>query len=164
MAIFAIFRLWRDKSGGSLVRGAFTSSMARGKASHKPGGIPWQRNRKPAKSRFSLIYDLVRLIPEGRVASYGQIARFMEHCTPRMVGFAMAAVPHESDVPWHRVINSKGMISVRSEGDGARIQRVLLEAEGVWFDKTGRVDLGEIGWEGPGDSNPVTPGLSGNRR
>jgi methylated-DNA-protein-cysteine methyltransferase-like protein len=108
------------------------------------------RKRKSTKNRFDLIYDLVRMIPEGRVASYGQIACCIERCTPRMVGFAMAAVPFDSDVPWHRVINSKGMISVRSGGDGASIQQVLLEAEGVCFDKKGRVDLAEAGWEGPG--------------
>ena len=102
------------------------------------------------KNRWSPVYDLVRMIPEGRVASYGQIAHFVGRCTPRMVGYAMAAVPHGSDIPWHRVINSKGMISDRSGGDGARIQRVLLEAEGICFDKEGRVDLAELGWEGPG--------------
>jgi methylated-DNA-protein-cysteine methyltransferase-like protein len=104
------------------------------------------------KNRFDLIYDLVRMIPEGRVASYGHVALYIVRCTPRMVGFAMAALPYDSDVPWHRVINSKGMISLRSGGDGATIQRVLLEAEGICFDKKGRVDLMAFGWEGPDES------------
>jgi methylated-DNA-protein-cysteine methyltransferase related protein len=110
------------------------------------------KKQELTKNRFDLIYDLVRMIPEGRVASYGQIAHCSDRCTPRMVGFAMAAVPHDSDIPWHRVINSKGMISLRSGGDGASIQRVLLEAEGIWFDNKGRVDLAEFGWEGINNS------------
>jgi len=129
------------------------------------------KKQESTKNRFGLACDLVRMIPKGRVASYGQIARCIERCTPRMVGFAMAAVPHGSDVPWHRVINSQGMISVRSGGDGARIQRILLEAEGVRFDKKERVDLAKVGWKGPGvlprqqdDSGPARPGSTENRR
>lgn len=97
---------------------------------------------------YSRIYNIVRRIPAGRVASYGQIAAFIHHCSPLMVGFAMAAVPFDSDVPWHRVINSKGKISPRSGGDGDRMQQVLLEAEGVEFDSFGRVNFAEVGWEG----------------
>ena len=100
-------------------------------------------------SRFSRVYELVRMIPPGKVATYGQIARYLDRCTPRMVGFAMAALPGESGVPWQRVINSKGMISVRANGDSDMMQRVLLEAEGVIFDEKGRVDLALVQWEGP---------------
>jgi len=99
---------------------------------------------------YERIYDLVRMIPEGRVATYGQIASFFNRCTPRMVGYAMAALPYDQDVPWHRVINSRGEISPRAGGDGDRIQRVLLEAEGIVFNGHGRVDFSAVGWRGPG--------------
>jgi methylated-DNA-protein-cysteine methyltransferase-like protein len=73
-----------------------------------------------------------------------------------MVGWAMAAVPAGSDVPWHRVINARGEVSPRADGSGAeRGQRWLLEREGVRFDARGRVDLDRYGWR---------PGEAGHRR
>lgn len=89
---------------------------------------------------------MVRQVPEGRVASYGQIARMLGNCTPRMVGYAMAALPQGSDVPWQRVINSQGKISLRAGGRESILQRKLLEKEGVRFDKNGRIDLKVYGW------------------
>lgn len=94
------------------------------------------------------IHALVRMIPSGRVATYGQIAAILGRGTPRMVGYAMAAVPHGSGVPWHRVINSAGRTSLT--GDGGEAQRALLEREGVLFGKDGRVDLRVYLWSGPG--------------
>ena len=82
------------------------------------------------------------------MATYGQIARYIDRCTPRMVGFAMAATPQSSGVPWHRVINSKGMISMRANGERDILQQVLLETEGVVFNENGKVDLAEVGWKG----------------
>jgi methylated-DNA-protein-cysteine methyltransferase-like protein len=67
-----------------------------------------------------------------------------------MVGYAMAAVPACSDVPWHRVINSRGTISLSRDGGGYEVQRALLESEGVVFDQSDRVDLTRFGWKGPG--------------
>jgi methylated-DNA-protein-cysteine methyltransferase-like protein len=99
---------------------------------------------------YERIYDVARRIPEGRVATYGQIAAIVGRCTPRQVGYAMAAVPFGSGVPWQRVINARGMVSERAAGDGTEVQRALLEAEGVRFDEHGRVDLAVFGWEGPG--------------
>lgn len=99
---------------------------------------------------FDAIFEVVRSIPEGTVASYGQIAAVVGRCSPLMVGFAMAAVPFDSDVPWHRVVNRQGMISSRGDGDGEQIQRILLEAEGIHFDETGRIDLKRVQWEFPG--------------
>ncbi len=98
---------------------------------------------------YDRIYDVARRIPNGRVATYGQIAAIVGRCTPRQVGYAMAAVPYGSDVPWHRVINGRGMVSERAAGDGSEVQRTLLEAEGVLFDERGRVDLPVVGWKGP---------------
>lgn len=95
------------------------------------------------------IYTLVRQIPPGRVTTYGLIARQIG-CTARTVGFAMAALRSGLDVPWQRVINSRGEVSPRRNNDGDIVQRQLLEAEGVFFDPRGRVELGRYGWEPDG--------------
>ena len=95
------------------------------------------------------IHDVVRTIPYGRVSTYGRVSKAVGRCTARMVGYAMAALPEGSDVPWHRVINREGRVSLRSGGDGDVIQRRLLELEGVVFDLQGRVDLAEYLWSGP---------------
>ena len=105
--------------------------------------------KKQVKSRYDLAYELVRLIPSGRVATYGQIASYIDRCTPRMVGYAMAATPQGRDIPWHRVINSQGRISIRANGERDMLQRVLLGEEGVFFNKIGKVDLNAVGWKGP---------------
>ncbi|MEN8245805.1 MAG: MGMT family protein [Thermodesulfobacteriota bacterium] len=105
--------------------------------------------KEPVKSRYDQVYELVRLIPPGRVATYGQIAAYVDRCTPRMVGYAMAASPPGQDVPWHRVINSQGMVSIRANGERDMLQRLLLEAEGIFFNKNGKVDLNAVGWKGP---------------
>jgi len=62
----------------------------------------------------------------------------------------MAALPCDTDVPWHRVINSQGKISPRSSGEGSARQRQLLEGEGIRFNQQGRVDLNVVGWAGLG--------------
>jgi methylated-DNA-protein-cysteine methyltransferase related protein len=105
---------------------------------------------------YEQIYAVARLIPAGQVATYGQIAAIVGQCSPRMVGYAMAAVPPGSDVPWHRVINSRGRISLSQEGDGYWIQKAMLESEGIVFDERGRTDLGRFGWIGPGTDGPGT--------
>ncbi len=93
---------------------------------------------------YERIYEIVRDVPPGRVASYGQIASFLNRCSARQVGYAMSALPAGHDVPWQRVINSRGRISLTG-ADHDR-QRRLLEAEGIVFDESGRIDLGEYGW------------------
>ncbi len=98
-------------------------------------------------SVYRRIYSVVTRIPYGKVASYGQIAALVDRCTPRMVGYAMARLPSDQDLPWHRVINSKGMISLRVDGKPCDEQRYLLEAEGVQFNKKGQVDLQEVRWK-----------------
>lgn len=95
---------------------------------------------------YQRIYAVVRHIPPGQVATYGQVAKIVGGCTARGVGYAMAALPCDTDVPWHRVINGQGRISLRTSGDGSIEQRQLLEAEGVHFDRQGRVDFNEAGW------------------
>ncbi len=99
---------------------------------------------------YEQIYTVVRQIPPGQVATYGQVATIVGRCTARMVGYAMAALPHGSDVPWQRVINREGKISPRIGGSGSATQREMLEAEGVRFDpERGCVDFDEVGWAGP---------------
>ncbi len=99
--------------------------------------------------RYERIHAIVRQIPAGRVASYGQVAAMEGHCTARMVGYAMAALPEGSNVPWQRVINARGQVSERAGGGGTSPQRRRLEAEGVFFDSRGRVDFARAGWDGP---------------
>lgn len=93
------------------------------------------------ESRWKKFYRVVRKLPRGRVASYGQIAELAGlggHA--RQVGYALHALPPNSGVPWHRVVNAKGEISPRSAGDSHELQRMLLEAEDVEFDERGRVE------------------------
>ena len=95
---------------------------------------------------YERIYATVRQIPSGRVATYGQIARLVGGCSAQMVGFALAALPNGSDVPWQRVINAKGKISPRGIGFGSLIQRTLLEEEGIVFMQDEIIDLNTYGW------------------
>ena len=92
---------------------------------------------------------MVRQIRRGEVATYGQIAAVVGACTPRMVGYAMAAVTADDGVPWQRVINRQGKVSERSGGGGTSRQYQLLKEEGVAIDRNGRVDFNEVGWSGP---------------
>ncbi|MDY7094453.1 MAG: MGMT family protein [Acidobacteriota bacterium] len=95
------------------------------------------------------IFAVVRAIPEGRVATYGQVAALAglpRHA--RLVGYALHALPEGSDVPWQRVINARGEVSPRSDpGPAEHHQRFLLEEEGVEFNAAGRVDLRRFRWE-----------------
>jgi methylated-DNA-protein-cysteine methyltransferase-like protein len=107
---------------------------------------------------YEQVWDLVRQIPPGKVATYGQIAQMLpppegveleeyKAFGPRWVGGAMAACPEY--VPWQRVINSQGKISKRP---GAERQRQLLEKEGLLFVKD-RLDLKVYQWRGPGEED-----------
>lgn len=112
------------------------------------------KSHRDLKVFNALVWEIVRQIPPGRVSTYGQIAamipppegmtlRSYEAFGARWVGGAMAACPE--GVPWQRVINAQGKISLRS----AEEQRRLLEAEGVVFDEKSRVNLKRFGWSGP---------------
>lgn len=107
---------------------------------------------KNNESMYERIYSVVSMVPPGKVATYGQIARIAGRCSARNVGYSMASVPSESAVPWHRIINSRGKISVRSHGDTCNAQRQMLESEGIVFSDSGAVDLEEFGWNGPLES------------
>lgn len=97
-------------------------------------------------SLYQRIYAIVRQIPPGKVATYGQIARIVGGCTPRMVGYAMSATPTGSEIPWQRVINARGKVSPHGDGFGTQMQRALLLEEGIAFDSQGRVDFDRFGW------------------
>lgn len=115
---------------------------------------------------YEQVWALVRLIPRGKVSTYGQIGKMLpppngveleaySAFAPRWVGAAMANCP--DDVPWQRVINSQGKISERP---GADRQRLLLEQEGVKFDAKDRVDLKKYGWNGKDEvDTPLQPSL-----
>lgn len=101
-------------------------------------------------SFFQHVYRLVSMIPPGKVATYGQIAAYLgNHRAARTVGWALRALPEGLDVPWHRVVNSQGRISLSGRGGGAQQQRAMLEEEGVSFDEGGRINLKRYRWEGP---------------
>lgn len=97
---------------------------------------------------YQRIYTLVSQIPYGKVTTYGNIAKRLG-TTPRIVGFAMARLPRNHDIPWQRVINRQGKVSHRVDGDGHTLQRDLLESEGIIFNSKGQVDLNKFNWEGP---------------
>jgi methylated-DNA-protein-cysteine methyltransferase related protein len=103
---------------------------------------------RPESSR-QRIYAEVRKVPRGKVATYGQIALLAGlEGQARQVGYAMAALPSSSTVPWHRVINAHGRVSTRAGGAGGTIiQQQLLEREGVVFDDGGRVSLERFRWK-----------------
>jgi methylated-DNA-protein-cysteine methyltransferase-like protein len=103
--------------------------------------------RTRAASPYQRIYRVVRGIPRGRVATYGQIAALAKASGPRQVGYALHALPAGSKVPWHRVVNSQGRISLRSALGGENYQRALLERERVAFGPRGNIDLDRFQWE-----------------
>jgi methylated-DNA-protein-cysteine methyltransferase-like protein len=103
------------------------------------------RAAKSPSPAYQSIYSVVRRIPRGRVANYGQVAAEAGLVNAaRQVGYALHALPAGSTVPWHRVLNARGCISLRDHH--ALTQRVLLTREGIRFDSRGRVDLARFGW------------------
>ena len=93
---------------------------------------------------YARIFAVVRRIPRGRVATYGQVAKIAGRVGARQVGYALHALKDES-VPWQRVINAKGEISLR--GEVGEVQRAMLEGEGIELDARGRVDLARYRWK-----------------
>jgi methylated-DNA-protein-cysteine methyltransferase-like protein len=100
----------------------------------------------PGVRLYEMIYAVVRQVPSGRVTTYGQVSKLVPGVTARMVGYAMAATPYGSGIPWQRVINAQGKISPHGEGFGTAMQHQLLVEEGVIFDSAGRIDLARFGW------------------
>ena len=102
-----------------------------------------------ASETYLRIYAVVRQIPAGRVATYGQVATMAGLAGhARQVGYALHSLSDDPTVPWHRVINARGEVSPRNERHGwENFQRHLLEEEGIEFDLRGRVDLRLCRWD-----------------
>jgi methylated-DNA-protein-cysteine methyltransferase-like protein len=96
---------------------------------------------------YERIYAVVRRIPRGRVATYGQVAELAGlggHA--RQVGYALHRAPDAGGLPWHRVINAAGRVSRRAEPGSDYLQRDLLEREGLHFGEGDRIDLERYRW------------------
>jgi methylated-DNA-protein-cysteine methyltransferase-like protein len=92
----------------------------------------------PRCDTHARIYAVVRDIPRGRVATYGQVAALAGFPgQARLVGYALAALPATVRAPWHRVVNARGRISRRATPGYEAMQRALLEAEGIAFSGDG---------------------------
>jgi len=102
--------------------------------------------RVVSKGFHQRVYAVVCQVPAGSVTTYGDVATALG--SPRVarhVGWALAGL-RDPDVPWHRVINARGMISVRGNAPRGSLQRARLESEGVHFDDRGRLDLDALRW------------------
>lgn len=106
------------------------------------------------KSFYEQVYDVVRQIPRGKVTSYGRVAQMLGRPNAaRAVGYALSALKDEpankrASVPWHRVINSQGRITISNREHTAKDQARLLKAEGVMVSDDLRVDLSRYLWSG----------------
>ncbi len=110
----------------------------------RQGDRPPRSDRDETRQRILAVVDS---IPRGRVATYGQVAR--EAGLPRrarLVGRVLAGLAVGSSIPWHRVVNAGGGISLRA-GEGASFQRRKLSREGVRFGRDGRIDLARFAWD-----------------
>jgi methylated-DNA-protein-cysteine methyltransferase-like protein len=96
---------------------------------------------------YQRIYQVVGRIPPGRVATYGQVAALAGlDGQARQVGYALHALPDRSTVPWHRVVNARGEISLRSVPGAELVQQQRLSREGVPVDANGRIPLEQVRW------------------
>jgi methylated-DNA-protein-cysteine methyltransferase-like protein len=126
-------------------------------AQHSKTIKPMSENKE---STYHKIYQVVRQIPAGKVATYGQVADLAGlYGQARLVGYALYRVDLESDIPWQRVVNAQGEISyapTRTGGD--YLQKNLLEQEGLQFNQQGKIDLKVYRWQAPInllDADPV---------
>ena len=91
---------------------------------------------------FEKIYEVVKSIPEGKVATYGQVALLAGNPRwARVVGYALHVNPEPGTIPCHRVVNREGKVAPGFAFGGERVQRQLLESEGIVFEPDGRIDL-----------------------
>jgi methylated-DNA-protein-cysteine methyltransferase-like protein len=98
------------------------------------------------RSDYRAIWDTVKQVPRGKVATYGEVARLSGLMNQaRRVGYALHSLPPRSGVPWHRIVNAKGEISLPAISGGYQRQKKLLLKEGIAFRK-GRIDLARFGW------------------
>jgi methylated-DNA-protein-cysteine methyltransferase-like protein len=100
-------------------------------------------------NRNDRVWAVVRQIPSGRVATYGQVASLAGisgRSGARQVGYALSSLDQGASVPWHRVVNAKGELSPRANPDAVSFQRQLLEEEGVGFDHRQSINLERYQW------------------
>ena len=119
-----------------------------------------------ASESYKKIWEQAALIPAGQVASYGQVAKQagLPRRGARMVARAVAAAPREMELPWHRIVNAQGCISIPKTSARYEQQQELLRAEGVPV-KNGKLDIDKHGWSptldellwGPGMFNEPDP-------
>ncbi|NKB39368.1 MAG: NUDIX domain-containing protein [Gammaproteobacteria bacterium] len=134
-----------DSATGFILRDALLSQGYKPKEVSFFGSASKKNNRGELYQRIDA---MVLRISSGQLATYGQIAKLVGGCGARQVGYAMSTLDDESEVPWHRVINSQGRISARDGTEGHTLQRIILEEEGVVFSKKGKVNLEIFRWQG----------------
>jgi methylated-DNA-protein-cysteine methyltransferase-like protein len=110
----------------------------------------------PPDSSYARIYAVVRRIPRGRVATYGQVATLAGlHRAARLVGYALHASHEHHGLPWHRVLAAGGRLTlIKLDPDAALTQRIRLETEGVRFTARGTVDMERCAWKVAVDAKP----------
>jgi methylated-DNA-protein-cysteine methyltransferase-like protein len=97
---------------------------------------------------FEDVYEVVRKIPKGKVATYGQIAKILgQPRRAKIVGWALHKNPYFGEVPCHRVVNRNGEISSGFAFGGPMEQRKMLEDEGIIFEEDGKINLRKYSWE-----------------
>ena len=100
-------------------------------------------------SKYDAILAAVQSVPSGRVATYGQIAEAAGlPGRARLVGRVLGKLPRDSGVPWHRIVNAKGQISLRNNPDAAMEQQMLLIEEGIHFNTNDSIPLARFLWRG----------------
>lgn len=109
-----------------------------------PGDSARSHGRRADPVTHRAIYAIVRRIPRGRVSTYGRVAALARCRGARQVGYALHGLPEGTTVPWHRVVNARGAVSL--PGDAGTTQRLRLAREGIGFDARGRIDLTVQGW------------------
>ena len=101
------------------------------------------------KGFFEIVYDCVKEIPSGKVATYGQLAKLVGRPKmSRFVGFALHSNPEPGNIPCHRVVNCEGKLSSAFAFGGVNVQKELLEAENVYVYDDNVVDLSIYQWDG----------------
>jgi len=101
-----------------------------------------------SSSSYQKIYQIVKKIPRGKVATYGQIAILAGFPRQaRLIGYALNSLPEDLEIPWHRVINSQGKISFSADSGWYEYQKSLLENEGIEFSPAGKIDLQQFQWQ-----------------
>jgi methylated-DNA-protein-cysteine methyltransferase-like protein len=111
--------------------------------------ISWNRPQERNKDFFARVYEIARLVPHGRVTTYGAIARCIgSPQSARMVGWAMNQSHSRADfIPAHRVVNRNGILSGKHHFGGPRVMQELLESEGIRIEEDRVMDFDKLFWD-----------------